>query len=490
MAVSPSPQHQHPDDEDDGPAMLDPNEAAEEIPQDEDEIMHSDSEGEEPIEVELVNDAAVYFDGHTDSIFSIAQHPKWPGRILLTGGGDDVAYIWEISEENEGEGVKPRAGRMLKKLYGHSDSVVAAGFSEPDGQYVVTGGLDGKLRLWENKMTSGGANPGLGDWEFVDEVKEVEEINWIEFHPKRAMLALGAVDGSVWVYSLENGKLENLHALYNHGASCTAGAWTPEGGILCTVSQDGSFYAWQDGKAVVSLGKKDARFAVERGLVSVAVNWDGTVAVVGGLTGTCKVVGLPRPSTVPPVPNGHEAPGRQAGQVLATMEAHSKSVESLSFSRSLPLLASGSVDGSIVIYDTSRGYTVRRTIPNAHPNPRPLPPEEGKAEGEDVVSAVVKAEFINSTHPPTGIILTSCGIDGTLKRWDARSGQEIGVWKGHGDGILGFVQTDRRVVTAGDDHVALVFDMPPAAVTRVHAVQGAAVTGAATAAGTHPPNTR
>ena len=41
---------------------------------------------------------------------------------------------------------------------------------------------------------------------------------------------------------------------------------------------------------------------------------------------------------------------------------------------------------------------------------------------------------------------------------------ELGCWRGHADGVLGFVQTERRIVTAGDDHVALAFDVQPQAV--------------------------
>jgi len=77
-----------------------------------------------------------------------------------------------------------------------------------------------------------------------------------------------------------------------------------------------------------------------------------------------------------------------------------------------------------------------------------------------VLIPLSKVEFVPSTHPPTSVILTSCGVDGTAKRWDARTGAEICCWRGHSDSIMNFVQTEKRVVTAGDDHVALVFDTP------------------------------
>lgn len=493
MAVSPSPRpldDNDPNNDDTSPAMLHPDEAGEEIPDEGDVNMDSDpdhdhdaSDDDEPMELEIINDSAAYFDQHTESLYSIAQHPQHPGRLILTGGGDDVAYLWEVPEPGE---VKPASARLVQRFAGHTDSVIAGGWTR-DGRCLITAGLDGRVRSWVPKPAPPGGQ-GQGQYEFVSEAQEVEEVQWLAFHPVQPAFALGASDGSVWVYTAENGgELEVKAAMYNHSAPCTAGAWAPDGGLLVSVSEDGSLYAWDvaapgGARAVVSLTAADARWAVDGGWTSVAVNWESSAAVCGSASGTLKVVGLPRtiPTTTPAAPRGGGAratpsSNSQAGQILATMATHTASVESLSFSRSLPLLASSSVDGSIVIYDTSRGYSVRRTIPLAHRNPNSLlpppvpapaagptpdsaapPPEDDDDNGENTI---VQLEFIPSLHPPTGIILTSCGVDGTVKRWDGRSGAELGCWRGHADGVLGFVQTEGRIVTAGDDGVGLVFEV-------------------------------
>jgi len=504
MAVSPSLQGSSPHPEDDGPAILDPDEVDEEILGDgEDAGMDSgdgdgDGDGDEdggddePMEVDLINDSSVYFDQHTDSIYCLSQHRHFPCKVILTGGGDDVAYIWEVPSASE---VRPAEAKVLQKLGGHTDSIVAGGWTH-DGNTLITAGLDGRVRSWRQKLP-GRTGVKVNGWEWASEVQEVEEVQWVDFHPGENVFALGAGDGSVWVYEVEgSGELVLRHAMYNHTGSCTAGQWTPDGGLLVTVSEDGSLYAWdvnEGGRAVVSLTGDDQRWFVDGGWVSVAVNWDSSAAVAGSAGGVCKVVGLPRTTTatttnIIPAPSrgrggrgAGTAGGSQAGQILATMATHTQSVESLSFSRSLPLLASSSVDGSIVIYDTSRAYSVRRTIPHAHPNPRFSPSQQPPTSTSTSTSTpaepiedngentVVKVEFINSTHPPTGIILTSCGVDGTVKRWDGRSGAELGCWRGHADGVLGFVQAERRIVTAGDDHVALVFDVQPQATAAVMA---------------------
>ena len=501
------------------PIMLQAGEVAEVIEEDEDHAIDSDGEGyiegeaqadeEDAIEVEFINDSSVYFDSHTDSIFHISQHPGHPGEVFLTGGGDETAYIWAVEDAGSGGGgnadkgeediaVSPRKARVLQKLGGHTDSVIGGGWTA-DGQFVVTAGMDGRVRSWRQKegsgkpsatastttttsftlspATWGGTVPKVDGWEFVSEVHEVAEVSWVEMHPTRDWLALGAKDGSVWVYTLESGgELVVKCAMYNHSADCTAGAWSPvDPGLLVTVSEDGSLYAYdvtEQGKALISLTGMDARWNVEGGWVGVAVNWEGSATVCGGACGTLRVVGLPRSSAfvIPTSTTGRgQRPtpgGSQAGQILATMETHTESVESLSFCRALPLLASASVDGTIIIYDTSRNYSVRKTIQLAHPNPRSSNHQDQHTDPDAVeeedhsVNSVVKVEFIPSTHPPTSVILTSCGVDGTTKRWDARTGAEICCWRGHSDSIMNFVQTEKRVVTAGDDHVALVFDTP------------------------------
>ena len=147
--------------EDDGDAMLDPDEAGEEIEDDGDVAMDSDDEvdPDAPLEeIQLQNDSAAHFDKHTDSIFCIAQHPVH-SNIVITGGGDDVAYIWDSSsgrqekpvlpssyESAPPSGLKERPGiEAIQKLDGHTDSVNAVAFTFPKGEYAVTAGLDGRL---------------------------------------------------------------------------------------------------------------------------------------------------------------------------------------------------------------------------------------------------------------------------------------------------------------------------------------------------------
>lgn len=469
--MSSSDQHHQEEEEEPEDEILNPDDAEEEIQQDGDHPMEEDEADEE---IQLQNDSAAHFDTHSDSIYCIAQHPRQPS-IVITGGGDDTAYIFDTSlpdgpllpssyESNPQPKGERESLNAIQKLGGHTDSVNAVTFTQPHGEYVVTAGLDGKLRAWRGDETA-------KKWTLVAEAQEVQEINWVSPspHPHNPnTLALGANDGSVWVYQINAQDKETpltiLQAYYLHTESCTAGAWSPDGSLLGTVAEDGSFYVWDvfaTGQAVVNLTAEDQRFAVEGGLYSVALNQ--TIAAVGGAGGHIKIVGLPQvgapdanttssKKTKSGAGNSGKALSSSAGQILASLQAQSDSIETLSFSQPpLTLLAAGSVDGSIALFDTAHRFAVRRHVREAH--------EE---------FAVVKVEFVR--HPPKGHFLTSAGMDGVVKRWDTRGGTTaagqglVAEWRGHrgegeGGGVLGFVQgtAGERIVTAGDDGVSLVF---------------------------------
>ncbi|KAI4179246.1 MAG: hypothetical protein L6R41_007960 [Letrouitia leprolyta] len=509
------------DDED----ILDPSEAAEIVPDNPDHPMDSDDEdiqadGEAQEEIHLQNDSIAYFDLHTDSIFCIANHPLNP-TIVATGGGDDTTYVFRadvpspvLPPSYESDPSTSRSSlKPVAKLTGHTDSINALTYSLPSGEYLITGGLDGQIRVHSTTTTTTTTTTSSTPYPLLSSAQEVSEVNFLIPSPHPSYpntFSLGASDGSVWVYTIDasdpSNPLQVLQAYYLHTESCTAGAWTPDGKLLATVSEDGSFYLWDpfgeaaaagvtnassssslSGQAaIVGLTTADQRFAVNDGLFSVAVAPSGAFAAVGGAHGVIRVIGLPRLSSTSasatqslktgggggaknktgggkkasrPTDTAFGGSSGQAGAILASLQVQSESIETLAFSPHHSLLAAGSVDGSICLFDTAHRFTVRRHIKEAH---------------EDAF-AVVQVAF-GASSAEHAWLLTSCGMDGAVRRWDCRgnAGAGAGVasqhqqglvkeWRGHrgegeGGGALGFVVLeDGNVVTAGDDGVSLVF---------------------------------
>ncbi|OHE99457.1 ribosome biogenesis protein Sqt1 [Colletotrichum orchidophilum] len=479
------------------PEMLEADEVGEEVNvDDEDMPMDSDDENEE---INLQNDSVAYFDAHKDSVFAIAQHPVHP-TLIATGGSEGDAddapgkgylistataasrpvlpasYSGDTSQQQSTE---------LQTIYaidGHTDSINALAFTLPKGDFLVSGGMDGKLRVHALRVNSASAEAASVQIKFIAEAQEVPEINWIAPCPSPKYpntIAIGASDNSVWVYTIDiaagggnpANALQLVQTYWLHQAPVTAGAWTPDGNLLCTVSEDASLYVWDvwgeaaasglvesNGQTTVSLTAEDQRFAVEGGLYSVAVDPKGALVAVGGAGGAIRIVSLPRLASSAQAGKGAKGKSKSGadvaagGQILAALQTASDSIEALSFTTAAggpgqisTLLAAGSVDGSVTVFDAGRRFAVRRSLVGAH--------EE---------FSVVKVEFVKNSW-----LLTTCGMDGVVRRWDLRAqdGGLVKEWRGHrgdgeGGGVLGFVQgeTGERVVTAGDDGVVLVFE--------------------------------
>ncbi|RDA84872.1 hypothetical protein CP532_2103 [Ophiocordyceps camponoti-leonardi (nom. inval.)] len=476
--------------------MLPADDAEEVLDEDgnEDAAMDSDDDNEEVI---LQSDAIAYFDHAPpdSSLFAIAQHPRIDRLIAVGGsaGSSDEApgagWIFRIpqgpvlpesyaSGGKDGKGMKTQM-ESLFHLDGHEDSISALCWTLPRGEVLLSAGLDGRLRAWKTSVEDGGDVKAS----FLAERREVEEINWLiplpttSSSPQRpTTIALGASDGSVWVYEVNadatdelQDSLRIIQFYYLHTASSTAGAWSPDGSLLATVSEDGSLFVWDvwaDPSApttVVSMTDADQRFAVDGGLFSVTFDPNGGFVAVGGAQGIIKIVSLPRLTTI----SSSSSSTSSGGQVLATLQAQTDSIESLSTSRPSPtitLLASGSVDGTIAIFDATRRFAVRRLIPSAH--------DGLSVVSVDFLPAGDDEKDNDGKNQPW--LLDSCGLDGVLRRWDLRASPSsaehdaapLREWRGHrgGDdgagGILGFVRTPggRRIVTAGDDGIALVFE--------------------------------
>ncbi|KAK9380267.1 WD40-repeat-containing domain protein [Kockiozyma suomiensis] len=392
------------DNDDDDEGVDDEDNAGEDVP------------GEIVEEIDMSNNSTTYFDKHTDSIFLVGVHPKLP--LVITGGGDDTGYVWTSHS------VPPK---LVTTLTGHTDSLVTGGFS-PDGEWLVTGGMDGRVRIWRARARG-------QKWEFWDSVEEVEEVTWITFHPSQSIFAFGANDGSAWVYALLP-KLEVLCTLYGHSSVCTAGVFVPptqapaEGDEeeinLVTVADDGVLISWSVPSAVQNYKITPVQFHYEAPWINMSLHPSGTSVAVGSADGKVAIVGTKTGSVIATV----DVLGATGSTDMAEAD---QSVEGMAWCEAVGILAVGLVAGVICLFDTG-SWRVRRTL--------------------EVGDAVTKIEFI-----PNSAILVSSSMDGCVRRWDVRTGEEQWKGTGHSSGVLGFALSSdgSTLITASDEGVALVY---------------------------------
>lgn len=367
-----------------------------------------DEEGN--IEIDMSNNSQSYFEDHQDSIFTVSTHPTLP--IAVTGGGDNVGYLWTTHNS---------PSKTISKLVGYGESVIASSFTF-DGSYLVTGDMSGKIIIFKS-MKKGQL------WERYDRIiEDVEEVMWIRTHPKQNVFAFGGIDGSVSVYSIEP-TLELIFSGYSHSTECTNGEFVLVDNLdelkLVTCSEDGSIIGW-------NCYTQQTDFKIDnnnlKGLtppwVSISVNLNSKIIAVGSRDSQIAIIN---------VENGSLLKNFTALELKEGDDIYDSSIEAISWCDILNLMVVGFVSGDVIIFD-SNTWKVRKVL---------------KCQ-----DAVTKIKFLSNSP----IFLVS-SMDGKIYKWDVRTGELLHECVGHHMGILDFAIdcSGERLITAGDDGVALVF---------------------------------
>ncbi|CCC67803.1 hypothetical protein NCAS_0A12450 [Naumovozyma castellii] len=395
----------------------------------EDDIPMGEDQEEETMEIDMANNSVAYFDKHTDSVFTIAHHPTLP--LVVTGGGDNVAHLWTSHSQPP---------KFAGTLEGHTESVVASAFTH-DGQFLVTADMTGKIMVHKS-------NKSGSQWSLTSTLQEVEEVVWLKCHPViSGVFAFGATDGSVWCYQINDndGSVEQLMSGFIHQQDCTMGEFINidqgENVLeLVTCSVDSSIVGWNCFTAQPTFKiTKDEIKGLEAPWVSLAVapskmtNGNSGIIAAGANNGVLAIINCNNAGAVLQLSTVIELKPEQ--------DELDASIESISWSQNFPLMAIGLVCGEILLYDTS-SWRVRHKFV--------------------LQDSVTKLRFDGND------LFASC-IDGKVYQFDSRTGQEKFVCTGHNMGVLDFVliapQANsttglRRLITAGDEGVSLIFEVP------------------------------
>ncbi|CCK71692.1 Sqt1p KNAG_0H02770 [Huiozyma naganishii CBS 8797] len=382
---------------------------------------------DETIEIDMSNNSKTYFDKHTDSVFTVAHHPTLP--LVVSGGGDNVANLWTSHSQ------PPKFAGSITE---HTESVIISSFT-CDGKFLVTADMNGKILI--HVGVKGGSQ-----WTKTAELTEVEEVVWLKTHPTiKGVFAFGAIDGSVWCYQINesDGSLEQLMSGFNHQQDCTMGEFINiEQGEnkleLVTCSLDSSIIGWNGytGQQLFKVTQAEIK-GLSAPWISLSVappnltNGNSGVVAVGSNNGVLALINSNN--------NGAVLHLETVIQLGADQEELDASIESISWAELFPLMAVGLVSGEILLYDTNT-WRVRR-----------------KFQLEDSVTKLI---FDGND------IFASC-INGKVYQFDSKTGAEKFVCTGHSMGVLDFVLVKptepnglRRLITAGDEGVSLIFEVP------------------------------
>lgn len=408
--------------------------------------------------------------GHTDWIRDVVFLPD--GNAAITASTDRTLCIWDLA-----------TGQLRRRLTGHGGAVNAVAASR-DGGVVVSASSDRTLRLWD--PTTGevqGVLDGHGG-----------EITAVAVADDGDTLVSGDSDGSVAVWSIGARRL--VPASPGHTEAVTAVAVGPDGRTAITGSASGTVRMW-DLASAQEVGLLSGHTSGVRG---IAFTQDGSRAVTASNDRTLRVWDLTGRVSLLEM-NGHGGGVNDlclhrrrnsvisvgndrtirvwdldTGEPLVAWRAHTSAINAVDIDETGSHLITGSDDRTARVWelqasppsDDSRAHTDRVNAVTVSIDGRRA--VSGGQDGAIRVWDVERASAIRTlgTHEAPlhalalsrdGSRLASSGEDRSVRVWDLERGEMLVELPRPSRAVLavGFT-ADERVVTAGLDHVARVWN--------------------------------
>ncbi|HXP62261.1 MAG TPA: protein kinase [Dongiaceae bacterium] len=274
----------------------------------------------------------------------------------------------------------------------------------------------------------------------------------VAFSPDGHLIATGSEDQTAKVWEAASGK--GLLTLKGHGARVNSVAFSPDGRRIATASHDGTAKVWaaDSGKELLTLAGHGGR------IWSVAFSPDGLWIATGSQDSTAKVWEV------------------STGKELLTLDGHGGAVRSLAFSADGRRIATGSDDRTAKVWEadsgkellTLKGHSGQIWSVAFSPNGQRIATgsQDSTAKvwdasgGKELLSLKGQGAVRSLAFSPDGRGIVASGGDATARMWDVASGKELLTLKGHSGGVssVAFSPDGQRVATGGDDASAKVWD--------------------------------
>ncbi|NEQ71958.1 MAG: hypothetical protein F6K23_02050 [Okeania sp. SIO2C9] len=429
----------------------------------------------------LKNSSLKILRGHKHRVLGVSFSQD--GNILASASQDNTIKLWS------------RTGKLLNTLKGHIDRVASVSFS-PDGEILASGSYDNTVKLWHLNYPKKIWNSELLDYSRY----------WQPYSQNNQLLDLNS--GNIKLYLSQHGKITDnfaveLECFVKVGDVCLVPlskiisllpknfTLLPQFNFLINQSfEEGNYISLSN----ITPGRQ-ARVATRLQCCSADIrnicvdwNWKINYHSVYSISKNINLIGhSDSVMSVSFSPNNQIiASGskdktvklwNRKGKLLKTLVGHKKWVNSVSFSPDGKMLASASDDGTVKLW-TQDGELLR-TIP-AHDNwvlGVSFSPD-GQAIATASYDNMVKLWSINGellktflkgssdsvtsvSFSPDGQVIASSSYDGKVKLWGLNDGNLLKTLSGHRDSVMSVnFSPDGKLLASGSrDNTIILWNL-------------------------------
>ena len=249
-------------------------------------------------------------------IYSTAFSPI-SSNLYASAEKDDI-NIWRKNVKGD--------RTIIRTLPGHNKTISQIKYS-PDGKTIASASWDNTVKLWD-------AEKG----ELINTLKHKDAVNTIVFSPDNLTLISGTEDNNIYIWDI-SAKPKIVKVLTEHTDSIKAVTVSPNGEIIASAGYDNKIKIWSIAGELLQTIK-----AHNLAITSLAFTPDSRIAS-SSWDNTVKLWSI--------------ADGGKSSSLLHTLTKHQDGVTTISFNSDGTVLASGSGDRNIKLWNTKTGELIK-----------------------------------------------------------------------------------------------------------------------------------